>query len=84
MILKLIITILYISSTLNLYAAQISDQRDPEVFSLKKQNKIILTNIKHEDLKKESLPVIADNWMVVTANIQASRAAAKIDRKSVV
>jgi len=81
MILKLIITILYISSTLNLYAAQISDQRDPEVFSLKKQNKIILTNIKHENLKKESLPVIADNWMVVTANIQASRAAAKILEK---
>ena len=56
------------------YAAgseQISDKINPEVFNINTQNK----NIK---LKKERKPVISDNWMVVTANSQASVVAGKI------
>jgi len=78
---KPIIAILVISFMLNLYALQIPDQRDPEIFSLKKQHQNILSKIKPGHLRKEGLPVTADNWMVVTANIQASKAAAKILEK---
>lgn len=78
---KPIIAILVMSFMLNLYALQIPDQRDPEIFSLKKQHQNISSKIKPRHLKKEGLPVTADNWMVVTANIQASKAAAKILEK---
>ena len=78
---KPIIAILVMSFMLNLYALQIPDQRDPEIFSLKTQHQNILSKIKPGHLRKEGLPVTADNWMVVTANIQASKAAAKILEK---
>ena len=74
---KLAILVLALGFTLNLFGAQISDERDPEDFSLKKNNNALDHTISGY-LKQTRQPVIADNWMVVTANAQASKAAAKI------
>ena len=49
---KSIIAILVMSFMLNLYALQIPDQRDPEIFSLKKQHQNISSKIKSGHLKK--------------------------------
>ena len=65
----LLITISYTARS-----EQISDKINPEVFNINTQNK----NIK---LKKERKPVTSDNWMVVTANPQASVVAGKILEK---
>ena len=62
----LLITISYTARS-----EQISDKINPEVFNINTQNK----NIK---LKEERKPVTSDNWMVVTANPQASVVAGKI------
>ena len=62
----LLITISYTARS-----EQISDKINPEVFNIDTQNK----NIK---LKEERKPVTSDNWMVVTANPQASVVAGKI------
>ena len=59
--LKPIIAILVMSFMLNLYALQISDQRDPEIFSLKKQHQNILSKIKdREEAKKAGDYKLAD------------------------
>jgi len=65
----LLITISYTARS-----EQISDKINPEVFNINTQNK----NIK---LKEERKPVTSDNWMVVTANPQASVVAGKILEK---
>ena len=62
----LVITISYTARS-----EQITDKINPEVFNINTQNK----NIK---LKKERKPVTSNNWMVVTANSQASVVAGKI------
>ena len=53
---------------------QKSDVNKSEKFNLKNEREIL-------KLKKEGKPVISDKWMVVTANKQASEAAAKILKK---
>ena len=53
-------------------ASQKSNDIPPEIYDLN-----LLIN-KNYTLKKKSKPVIAKNWMVVTANKKASEAAAKI------
>ena len=53
---------------------QKSDINKSEKFNLKNEREIL-------KLKKEGKPVISDKWMVVTANKQASEAAAKILKK---
>ena len=50
---------------------QKSDLNKSEKFNLKIVREF-------EKIKKEGNPVISDEWMVVTANIQASEVAAKI------
>ena len=77
---KLAILVLALGFTLNLFGAQISDERDPEDFSLKKNNNALDHTISGY-LKQTRQPVIADNWMVVTANAQASKAAANASAK---
>ena len=66
-----LIFFLFITISYTARSDQISDKINPEVFNISTQNK----NIK---LKKERKPVTSDNWMVVTANSQASVAAGKI------
>ena len=53
-------------------ASQKSNDISPEIYDLN-----LLIN-KNYTLKKKTKPVIAKNWMVVTANKKASEAAAKI------
>ncbi|MFL2819417.1 MAG: gamma-glutamyltransferase family protein, partial [Candidatus Puniceispirillales bacterium] len=53
---------------------QKSDVNKSEKFNLKNEREIL-------KLKKEGKPVISNKWMVVTANKQASEAAAKILKK---
>ena len=67
--LKLIFLFITISYTAR--SDQISDKINPEIFNISTQNKNI-------EFKKERKPVTSDNWMVVTANSQASVAAGKI------
>ena len=67
--LKLIFLFIIISYTAR--SDQISDKINPEIFNISSQNKSI-------EFKKERKPVTSDNWMVVTANSQASVAAGKI------
>ena len=50
---------------------QKSDLNNSENYKLNKESHFL-------KLKKEGKPVISDKWMVVTANIQASKIAAKI------
>ena len=66
-----LIFFLFITISYTARSDQIGDKINPEVFNISTQNK----NIK---LKKERKPVTSDNWMVVTANSQASVAAGKI------
>ena len=66
-----LIFFLFITISYTARSEQITDKINPEVFNINTQNK----NIK---LKKERKPVTSDNWMVVTANSQASVAAGKI------
>ncbi|MDA7545799.1 gamma-glutamyltransferase [Alphaproteobacteria bacterium] len=66
-----LIFFLFITISYTAGSEQISDKINPEVFNINTQNK----NIK---LKKERKPVTSDNWMVVTANSQASVVAGKI------
>ena len=66
-----LIFFLFITISYTARSDQITDKINPEVFNISTQNK----NIK---LKKERKPVTSDNWMVVTANSQASVAAGKI------
>ena len=66
-----LIFFLFITISYTARSDQITDKINPEVFNINTQNK----NIK---LKKERKPVTSDNWMVVTANSQASVAAGKI------
>ena len=53
-------------------ASQKSDSISPEIYNL---NLLINKNLR---LKKNGKPVIANNWMVVTANKKASEAAARV------
>ena len=53
-------------------ASQKSDGISPEIYNL---NLLINKNLR---LKKNGKPVIANNWMVVTANKKASEAAARV------
>ena len=66
-----LIFFLFITISYTARSDQITDKISPEVFNINTQNK----NIK---LKKERKPVTSDNWMVVTANSQASVTAGKI------
>ncbi|MDC0548903.1 gamma-glutamyltransferase [Alphaproteobacteria bacterium] len=66
-----LIFFLFISISYTARSEQITDKINPEFFNINTQNK----NIK---LKKERKPVTSDNWMVITANSQASVAAGKI------
>ena len=66
-----LIFFLFIIISYTARSEQISDKINPEVFNIDTQNKNI-------ELKKERKPVTSDNWMVVTANSQASVAAGKI------
>ena len=66
-----LIFFLFITISYTARSEQISDKINPEVFNIDTQNKNI-------ELKKERKPVTSDNWMVVTANSQASVAAGKI------
>ena len=66
-----LIFFLFITISYTARSEQISDKINPEVFNVDTQNKNI-------ELKKERKPVTSDNWMVVTANSQASVAAGKI------
>ena len=66
-----LIFFLFIIISYTARSEQISDKINPEVFNVDTQNKNI-------ELKKERKPVTSDNWMVVTANSQASVAAGKI------
>ena len=66
-----LIFFLFITISYTARSDQITDKISPEVFNINTQNK----NIK---LKKERKPVTSDNWMVVTANSQASVVAGKI------
>ena len=52
-------------------SSQKSDLNNSENYNLNKESDFL-------KLKKEGKPVISDKWMVVTANIQASKIAAKI------
>src|SRR6056300_30606 len=54
----------------NAFAVQQSDKIKPEIFNINTD--------KFLKLKKEGKPIIARKWMVVTANQQASKVAAKI------
>ena len=71
--LKLVICIFFAIS-FSAWSDQNSDKINPEIFNIGSQNK----NIK---LKKERKPIVSDNWMVVTANSQASIVAGKILEK---
>ena len=66
-----LIFFLFIIISYTARSEQISDKINPEVFNVDTQNKNI-------ELKKKRKPVTSDNWMVVTANSQASVAAGKI------
>ena len=52
-------------------SSQKSDLNNSENYNLNNESDFL-------KLKKEGKPVISDKWMVVTANIQASKIAAKI------
>lgn len=54
----------------NAFAVQQSDKIKPEIFNINTD--------KFLKLKNEGKPIIARKWMVVTANQQASKVAAKI------
>ena len=56
----------------NVTASQKSDDISPEIYNL---NLLINKNL---ELKKNGKPVIANKWMVVTANKKASEAAARV------
>ena len=71
--LKLIICI-FIVISFSARSDQNSDKINPEIFNIESQN----INI---ELKKDRKPIISDNWMVVTANSQASVIAGKILEK---
>ena len=71
--LKLIICI-FIVISFSAKSDQNSDKIYPEIFNIESQN----INI---ELKKDRKPIISDNWMVVTANSQASVIAGKILEK---
>lgn len=77
---RLIIFVLIIIACCNASALQQSDMSDPEVYTLPKKNVSDLDLVieKAKSFKKKGLPVVADSWMVVTANFQASSVAAKI------
>ena len=66
-----LIFFLFITISYTARGDQITNKISPEVFNINTQNK----NIK---LKKERKPVTSNNWMVVTANSQASVVAGKI------
>jgi len=71
--LKLIICI-FIVISFSARSDQNSDKTNPEIFNIESQN----INI---ELKKDRKPIISDNWMVVTANSQASVIAGRILEK---
>ena len=77
---RLSIFVLIFIACCNAFALQQSDINDPEVYILSKKNVSDLGLVieKAKSFKKKGLPVVADNWMVVTANFQASSVAAKI------
>tara|TARA_B110000503_G_scaffold50819_1_gene82142 strand:+ start:156 stop:1916 length:1761 start_codon:yes stop_codon:yes gene_type:complete len=60
---------------------QQSDIKNPEKYSINNQKYKSLYLDGFLNIKKEGKPVISDDWMVVTANFQASKAAAKILEK---
>tara|TARA_B110000305_G_C19445665_1_gene644653 strand:+ start:502 stop:2262 length:1761 start_codon:yes stop_codon:yes gene_type:complete len=60
---------------------QQSDIKNPEKYSINNQKYKSLYLDGFLNIKKERKPVISDDWMVVTANFQASKAAAKILEK---
>ena len=66
-----ILTILFLFIPILASGNQISDLNKSENYNLNSGNKYLKS-------KKEGKPVISDKWMVVTANTQASEAAAKI------
>ena len=66
-----ILTILFLFLSISASGNQKSDLNKSENYNLNSGNKYL-------KFKKEGKPVIADKWMVVTANTQASEAAAKI------
>ena len=78
MIQKIIISLLTLNVTLSAFAYQKSDGVKPENFVIENKNinEPYLSGLKK--LRQKELPVTANNWMVVTANPQASKAAAKI------
>ena len=57
---------------------QKSDLTNPEKYNLGYKEPLDTLKDRSFKLKNEGRPVISDNWMVVTANSQASEAAAKI------
>ena len=69
-----ILTILFLFIPMIAYGNQKSDINKSEIYNLYVAKK----NLK---FKKEVKPVVSDKWMVVTANTQASEAAAKILKK---
>ena len=60
---------------------QQSDIKNPEKYTINNQKYKSLYLDGFLNIKKEGKPVISDDWMVVTANFQASKAAAKILEK---
>ena len=60
---------------------QQSDIKNPEKYTINNQKYKSLYLDGFLNIKKERKPVISDDWMVVTANFQASKAAAKILEK---
>ena len=67
---RLIIFVLIVIACCNAFALQQSDMNDPEVYILSKKNisDLDLVIEKAKSFKKKVLPVVDDNWMVVTAN----------------
>ena len=69
-----ILTILFLFIPIIAFGKQKSDLNDSENYNFNTINEFL-------KLKKQGKPVISKKWMVVTANSQASEAAAKILEK---
>ena len=80
---KINLVLLILMSTFSFVSIgqQQSDIKNPEKYSINNQKYKSLYLDGFLNIKKEGKPVISDDWMVVTANFQASKAAAKILEK---
>ena len=78
---KIVLIILMSAFSFVAIGKQQSDIKNPEKYSINNQKYKSLYLDKFLNLKKERKPVISNDWMVVTANFQASKAAAKILEK---